>query len=521
MDAEQLTLVGSAIAVLTAALAATAAAAGAAAAAVAATASEQPRVHRYWVRPRAACWWETEVPTFNDEEFRTYFRVCRATFTYIVELVRPQLEKQDTRLRKAIPVETVTAVGLRRLATGMAYVDIGPTFAMHKSSVQRCSVRFVEALVNLQSTFICLPQSEEEVKVLSLGMEELGRSWGGWPGAVLDVDGTLVGVPFGQRRMGHADWRSRKGSMATNVQLACDYQTRIRSVVAGRHGSNSDARIFRESILGRKVLDGSLFFGASFSLPTGERIAYHVLGDGIYPACQLMHKAPRGVADGAPAWYEYCQSATRQPIEHCNGLLKGRWRTLRSKADYDVTFVPYVIVACCILHNICLDHQEEFDERLAPPAEKRDVVEEDQVAEADNSVVPPVILLLLVNGVQAAFGPPSTVRRVRVPRDERNALFSVEVREPSVLLRLLGSNFLWRKRDDNFVIERYDAPARRDSASLRASVSGKSLFKFPSKQQLFSASPLPSVQTSQFGKVEYLTFQVRRCKAAASTCVAR
>jgi DDE superfamily endonuclease len=377
---EDLAALAAAVTVFTAAVQVynTALVAVAAAAGVVLLAPVGTRVHDVWVRERASPWWLSEVPRYSDEEFRQYFRVCRATFRYIVELVRNQVQKADTRLRKAVKADLIVAVALRRLATGDSFQTIGALFGVNRTSAQKYTARFVRALVEHQESFIKFPASVEEVEILSQGAQRLGQHWGGWPGAVLMVDGTHIHVPFGQRRYGHSDFRNRKGKMSHNVQVVVDYQTRVRSIVAGRPGTTGDARIWRESEVGKAAMNGTLFHGAVYTLPTGERIAYHCLGDGIYPPCQLMIKATPAVGRSDEyAWMSYCQSVTRQPIEHFNGRMKGRWRTLHNTADYDLTLIPYVVIACSILHNICLDHAEAFDERLAPPCELVKSLEEE------------------------------------------------------------------------------------------------------------------------------------------------
>ena len=39
-------------------------------------------------------------------------------------------------------------------------------------------------------------------------------------------------------------------------------------------------------------------------------------------------------------------------------MLKGRWRCLRSELNEDVAKAPRAVVACCILHNMCVDMDE-------------------------------------------------------------------------------------------------------------------------------------------------------------------
>ena len=54
--------------------------------------------------------------------------------------------------------------------------------------------------------------------------------------------------------------------------------------------------------------------------------------------------------------FNYKQSATRMPSEHVNGMLKRRWRILLHQNElWNVADVVEMIVACCILHNLCID----------------------------------------------------------------------------------------------------------------------------------------------------------------------
>lgn len=52
-------------------------------------------------------------------------------------------------------------------------------------------------------------------------------------------------------------------------------------------------------------------------------------------------------------------SLTRQVIERCFALLKGRFRRLKHLCMKRLDLIPSFILACCVLHNICLYGFEE------------------------------------------------------------------------------------------------------------------------------------------------------------------
>ena len=60
--------------------------------------------------------------------------------------------------------------------------------------------------------------------------------------------------------------------------------------------------------------------------------------------------------------FNYSLSKARVVVEHSYGKLKGRWRCLLKRLDVDVCDVPELVIACCILHNLCEIHGDEFSE---------------------------------------------------------------------------------------------------------------------------------------------------------------
>ena len=68
--------------------------------------------------------------------------MTQPTFIKIVELVRPRLERRDTQLRKAIPIEKPVAIAIWRLSTGNSFRSVAKTFAVGKSIAVKITREF-------------------------------------------------------------------------------------------------------------------------------------------------------------------------------------------------------------------------------------------------------------------------------------------------------------------------------------------------------------------------------------------
>eukprot|EP01135_Chromosphaera_perkinsii_P005690 Nk52_evm22s358 gene=Nk52_evmTU22s358 len=153
----------------------------------------------------------------------------------------------------------------------------------------------------------------------------------------------------------------KKGFPALNVQAICDNRRRFLSISI-RAGSVPDCSVFSRSKLGRYTYE---------QIPRGK----HFVGDAGYSLRDFMI-TPYSygkkddytffVLDKFERNYNYVHSVTRMVIEMAFGILKMRWQVLK----YELPFVDAVdaprkqqknsrlIVACCVLHNMCIETQD-------------------------------------------------------------------------------------------------------------------------------------------------------------------
>lgn len=90
----------------------------------------------------------------------------------------------------------------------------------------------------------------------------------------------------------------------------------------------------------------------------------HILGDAAYGIQKYVMVPFRdnGHLTEIEKNYNQIHSSSRMIVERSLGLLKGRFRSILDKLPMTRTdLIPKYIVACCILHNICLLHDDMID----------------------------------------------------------------------------------------------------------------------------------------------------------------
>lgn len=114
---------------------------------------------RWWVYPRDSHWWRAfSQRIWEDEQWLESFRMTRATFFWLVDILRPRLERATTEMRKAIPVEQRVAIAVWWMANATSYRLVGNQFGLARSTIS--------GIV----TEVCLALKEELLrKVVKLG----------------------------------------------------------------------------------------------------------------------------------------------------------------------------------------------------------------------------------------------------------------------------------------------------------------------------------------------------------------
>jgi len=132
----------------------------------------------------------------------------------------------------------------------------------------------------------------------------------------------------------------------------CDHECRFVHCYAGNVGSVHDQRVLRQSELYEYINDVT-------KCPNNP----YLVGDAAYTLHEHIMVPYRDNEHLSQKQknFNFCLSSARIAVERSIGLLKGRFRSLLTTLDMErVELIPKYIIACCVLHNICLLKNDQF-----------------------------------------------------------------------------------------------------------------------------------------------------------------
>ncbi|KAL6433636.1 hypothetical protein ACFW04_006617 [Cataglyphis niger] len=262
-----------------------------------------------WMKERSGDWWNRIV----NDHFKNKDWLEAYVKTYILWLCnefRDELTPKENQLgtRESISVEKQVAVCLYFLASCCEYRVVGYVFGIHKSSVWKC--------VHKPDNHKC-----EDITAVFQRKTNI-------PQLIGAIDG--IHIPIFPPTDGYRNFINRKGwpsIILQAIKLIIDYNIfRFRNIFYGVSGASHDAAVLKNS--------------------------------NLYKNCNLLIPYNR-LTPEEESFNVYLNSG-RVCVVKVFGRLKARWRRFIKRIDIYYSYVPHVISACCILHNIVEIHKESF-----------------------------------------------------------------------------------------------------------------------------------------------------------------
>ncbi|XP_066596095.1 putative nuclease HARBI1 [Prorops nasuta] len=225
------------------------------------------------------------------------------------------------------------------------YRSVADRFGVSKSMLWECVMNVAFVLENHVKEYIKWPDPQQllqnQHKFLAID---------NFPGVVGAVDGSHI--PISTPIEHPNSYVNRKGIHSVVLQGICDHRMKFIDVFAGFCGSVHDARVWNQCHI-KALIDANM----ERYFPQNT----HLIGDSAYPLSNYLLTPYRdnGHLNDIQRNYNTRLSRTRIIIERTFGLLKARFRKLHFMYLYNTDLIPLIILACCILHNICIDYEDE------------------------------------------------------------------------------------------------------------------------------------------------------------------
>ena len=144
------------------------------------------------------------------------------------------------------------------------------------------------------------------------------------------------------------------------LQGVVDHECCFWNINIGWPGRVHNASVLSNSTLFHQAEAGTLL-PPQPRVINGVDVPLLILGDPAYPLLPWLMKPYVHHGSISDRQKMYCHSRARMVVENTFGRLKARWRCLLKQNDTATDDVPVLVMACCVLHNICEVHKEQFD----------------------------------------------------------------------------------------------------------------------------------------------------------------
>ena len=313
----------------------------------------------FWSFPRPEGSWLDF--TFYDDaipenEFKKRLRMSKDTFRMLVNICQVNLMRKNTKYRACLPPDKVLAIGLYRLAHGASTRVCADAFNIGQTTVLEAFQDVVSILNTLKNNFIKFPRTDAE-KICTINSF---KSRSEMPNVLGAIDGTHIKIraPKENKR----DYFSRYHQYDVVCQGIVDGNTKFIDLVAGFPGSMHDSRVLRNTRICRLLDNG---FGTPLMSLKDKTISPYLVGDSAYPLSKSIIKPfSDSTSDPDEKKFNRELSRARVAVECAFGGLKSRFRILNKTMEDGIKMINQTIVACCVLHNICVDYGDIWDEMV-------------------------------------------------------------------------------------------------------------------------------------------------------------
>ncbi|XP_023233620.1 protein ALP1-like [Centruroides sculpturatus] len=264
------------------------------------------------------------------------------------------MECLDTNYRKCISLDKRIAIALYTLSSTVEFRSIANLFGVDKTSVFKTLHEFCNLLIEKVDSKIMFPGTTKE---LLKKAEEFENLWQ-FLQCIGAIDGTHIKVSPPKE---HAvDYYNYKSFYSVVLLAICDAKYKFTYVNVGAPGRNNDS-VFQNSGI-YQIFNVFTLYSELRKSYNGVNVPLLLLGDSAFPLMPILMKPFPDSANlpNEKKQFNYHLSRARRVVENAFGRLKARFRFISRRLELNLNNVSFLIRACCILHNIC----EELNDNI-------------------------------------------------------------------------------------------------------------------------------------------------------------
>ncbi|XP_040208470.1 protein ALP1-like [Rana temporaria] len=316
------------------------------------------RRRRYWIHPITASRMTHGVHSTlyvelrqHPDKFASYLRMSVSTFDDLLARISERIRRQDTHLRRSISPEERLIVTLRFLASGESFSSLHFQFRLGISTISGIVRSTCDALWDcLVEEFIPQPSTELWLQIAAKYHEVTQ-----FPNCVGAIDGKHIRI----QKPAHtgSEYFNYKKFFSTILMAIADAQYRFVAVDIGSYGRTNDSRVFKNSVMGRRIYSGEMGLPEPRAFPGTDEppMPFVFIGDEAFQMCGNLLKpySSRGL-DQRKRIFNYRLSGARRYVECAFGIFAGKWRIFNRPIQLHPDVVDQVVKAAVVLHNFIL-----------------------------------------------------------------------------------------------------------------------------------------------------------------------
>jgi len=297
------------------------------------------------------------ILSYSEEEFQANFRMRRDTCIQLISDFEKSAFYPKNDSHGGTPkssAENHILSFLRFAGSKTCIRDVASQFSIGESTFHRQMIRVVNFLLHIAPNVIKFPQTDEEKLTLASQFERVSDI----PGIIGSIDGAYIPIraPANKNK---SSYLNHQQQISITLQGIADCDGAFLDVFTGTPSKVHDAKVYYLSFIYQQLPE----------ICMGD---LHIIGDEAYPLSEWLitpYKETNQLSQ-PQRLFNNKLTAAREFVDCAFKLLKRRFRQLSRLDFHQVDTASKFLIACCVLHNICIFAKDYVDDYLPSDVEE-------------------------------------------------------------------------------------------------------------------------------------------------------